>query len=99
MGKTRRQVRAALLPMVNRTVLIDPATGYMTSAAQAIFINAVNTVLDAMVAAGEISGHSTPVINQTASILQTDAVYISYSVIPVGIASEIYVTQSLSITA
>lgn len=98
-GKVRNGVRAALLPKVNKTVLINPATGYMAAASQTEFINAVTTVLDAMVTAGEISGYSTPVITQTASLLQTDSVYISFSVVPVGIASAIYVTEGLSLTA
>ena len=98
-GKVRRGVRAALLPKVNKTVLIDPATGHMQAAARTDFINAVTTVLDAMVTAGEISGYTVPVITETASLLQTDSVYISFSVVPVGIASAIYVTEGLSLTA
>lgn len=98
-GKVRRMVRAALLPKVNKTVLVNPANGFLAASAQADFVNTVSDVLGAMVTAGEISGYTTPVINQTASILKTDAVYINFSVVPVGTASAIYVTEGLSLTA
>ena len=98
-SKVRRGVRAALLPKVNKTVLIDPATGHMQAAARTDLINAVTTVLNAMVAAGEISGYTAPVITETASLLQTDSVYISFSVVPIGVTSAIYVTEGLSLTA
>lgn len=97
-GKVRRLVRAAILPMVNKTVAIDPSTGLMSSAAQAGFVNAVRDVLQTMTTNLEISGATIPTITQTASLLQTDQVYISFSVVPVGVSKAIFVSESLSLS-
>ena len=92
-NKSRRGVRRALLRYVNSPVKIDPATGYLAATQVAIYFNSVKTVLDDMVANSEVSGIGAISIPVTQNILQTDRLNISYTLVPIGTAKEIRVTE------
>ncbi|MDR1119461.1 MAG: DUF2586 family protein [Dysgonamonadaceae bacterium] len=95
-NKSRRSVRATLLPYVNSPIKVDPATGYLSSAQSVIFSNLVSDILQSMVNAEEISGFTVKVpANQ--NVLQTDTLLIQYSLIPIGTAKAINVTESLAV--
>ncbi len=92
-NKSRRNVRKALLPYVNSPIKVDPATGQLSSATITIFTNLITDVLNAMVAAEEVSGIGSVVVPANQNILKNDQLIISYSLIPLGTAKEIKVTQ------
>lgn len=97
MHKSRRVVRRALLPKVNSNVEVDASTGYLSASAVAEFQNIVIEALDAnMVEPGtskpQISGR-TCTIDSEQNVLDTDAIDISYSLVPLGIAGAINVTE------
>lgn len=95
-NKSRRNVRTVLLPYVNSPIKVDPSTGYLSSAQSTIFNNLVTDVLQAMQDAEEISGFSVTIpANQ--NVLQNDALQIKYSLIPMGTAKSINVTEGLAI--
>jgi hypothetical protein len=95
-NKSRRAVRSALLPYVNSPLKVDPSTGYLSSAQSTIFSNLVTDILQAMVNAEEISWQSVSIpANQ--NILKNDTLLIKYTLIPIGNAKEIHVTEGLSI--
>jgi hypothetical protein len=94
--KSRRAVRTVLLPYVNSPIKVDPATGYLSSAQSTVFSNLVTDILQAMVNAEEISGFSVKIpANQ--NVLKNDTLLIQYSLIPIGTAKRIEVTEGLSI--
>lgn len=95
-NKSRRSVRNTLLPYVNSPIKVDPATGYLSAAQRTIFENKVGDVLKAMETAEEISGYSVSVpTNQ--NVLTNDTVIIKYTIVPIGTATTIEVTEGLSI--
>jgi hypothetical protein len=95
-NKSRRLVRTALLPYVNSPIKVDPATGYLSTAQATIFSNIVSNILQAMADAEEISGFSVKVpANQ--NVLKNDTLLIQYTLIPIGTAKEIRVTEGLAI--
>lgn len=93
MNKSRRNVRTALLPYVNSPIKVDPATGHLSAAQIAIFTNLVTDVLQAMVDAEEISGIGNVVVPANQNILQNDKLIISYTMVPMGNAKVIEVTE------
>lgn len=95
-NKSRRSVRASLLPYVNAPMKVDPSTGYLSSAQITIFKNLVTDILQAMVDAEEISGFSVTIpTNQ--NILKDDTLKIQYTLIPVGTSKQIKVTEGLAV--
>jgi hypothetical protein len=95
-NKSRRSVRNALLPYVNSPIKVDPSTGYLSAAQRTIFENKVSDILKAMETAEEISGYSVSVpTNQ--NVLTNDTVIIKYTIVPIGTATTIEVTEGLSI--
>lgn len=92
-NKSRRKVRQALLPYVNSPIKVDPTTGQLSSAVITIFTNLITDVLNAMVSAEEVSGIGSVVVPANQNILQNDQLVISYSLIPLGAAKHIKVTQ------
>ena len=95
-NKSRRSVRNALLPYVNSPIKVDPSTGYLSAAQRTIFENKVGDILKAMETAEEISGYSVSVpTNQ--NVLTNDTVIIKYTIVPIGTATTIEVTEGLSI--
>lgn len=97
MHKSRRVVRRALLPRVNDNVEVDTATGQLSASVITEFQNIVISALDInMVEPGttrpQVSGR-TCTIDPAQNILETDAIEIDYSLVPMGITGEIKVTE------
>lgn len=94
-NKSRRSVRAALLPYVNSPIKVNPATGNLSAAQITVFTNLVTDILNAMVAAEEISGIGKVTIPANQNILKNDTLIIQYSMVPIGTAKTIQVTEGL----
>lgn len=102
MHKSRRVVRMALLPYVNDDVEVDTSTGQLSSAVVTSFQNIVLSALDDnMVEPGttvpQISGR-TCAIDSTQNVLDNDQLLISYSLVPRGLTSAIFVTEGFTST-
>lgn len=97
-NKSRRQVRAALLPYVNSPLLVNPSTGYLAASKITAFKTLIGDLLAKMQAAQEISGYAVT-IDSTQNVLVDDTLRISYVIVPVGVATRIYVEEGLSLTA
>lgn len=96
-NKSRRAVRAVLLPYVNSPLKVDPSTGYLSSAKITMFQNLVSDVLDTMETNEEISGYSVT-IDKSQNVLKNDKLIIQYSLVPVGVATTIEVEEGLALT-
>ena len=97
-NKSRRGVRAALLPYVNSPIKIDPATGTLSASQITVFENLVRDVLNAMVSANEIAGIGSVSIPAGQNILKNDVLKIRYTIIPLGKSKRIEVTEGLVIS-
>lgn len=98
-NKSRRNVRAALLPYVNAKLKLDPSTGALSTAQITIFTNAVSDVLTAMESAEEISGKGAINIPANQNILQNDKLRLSYKIVPMGTSKEIIVEEGLALNS
>ena len=97
-NKSRRAVRAALLPYVNSPLLVNPATGFLAPSKISAFKTLIGDILAKMQTAQEISGYAVNIYaNQ--NVLIDDTLRISYVIVPVGVATKIYVEEGLSLTA
>ena len=96
-NKSRRSVRAALLPYVNSPIKVDPATGYLSTAQITVFTNLITDILNAMVAAEEISGIGAVTIPANQNILQNDTLIIQYTMVPIGTSKKIKLTEGLTL--
>jgi hypothetical protein len=95
-NKSRRAVRSVLLPYVNSPIKVDPTTGFLSAGQNTVFSNLVKDVLQAMTTLGEISGFSVNIpANQ--NVLQSDTLIINYTIIPIGTAKHIKVTEGLAL--
>lgn len=97
-NKSRRAVRAALLPYVNSPLMVNPATGFLAPAKITAFKTLIGDILAKMQAAQEISGYAVN-IDANQNVLINDTLKISYVIVPVGVAVKIYVEEGLSLTA
>lgn len=97
-NKSRRAVREALLPYVNSPLMVNPATGFLAASKISAFKTLIGDILAKMQAAGEISGYAVT-INANQNVLVNDTLIISYVIVPVGVATKIYVEEGLSLTA
>ncbi len=97
-NKSRRAVRSALLPYVNSPLLVNPATGYLAPSKIAAFTTLVGDILAKMQASQEISGYGVT-IDPNQNVLIDDSLRISYVLVPVGVATKIYVEEGFSLTA
>lgn len=97
-NKSRRLVREALLPYVNSPVKVDPATGQLASAQITIYNNLITSVLQAMETAEEISGIGVVNVPANQNILVNKKLIFSYTLIPLGCAEFIEVTEGLAIS-
>ena len=97
-NKSRRAVRAALLPYVNSPLMVNPTTGYLAPSKISAFKTIIGDILAQMQSAQEISGYAVT-INPNQNVLVDDTLRISYVIIPVGVATKIYVEEGLSLTA
>jgi hypothetical protein len=96
-NKSRRAVREALLPYVNAPLMVNPATGYLAASKITAFKTLIGEILNKMKSAGEISGYAVN-IDPAQNILVNDTLIISYVIVPVGVATKIYVEEGLSLT-
>jgi hypothetical protein len=96
-NKSRRAVREALLPYVNAPLMVNPATGYLAASKITAFKTLIGDVLNKMKSAGEISGYAVN-IDPSQNVLVNDTLIISYVIVPVGVATKIYVEEGLSLT-
>lgn len=96
-NKSRRAVRAALLPYVNSPLLVNPTTGYLAPAKITAFRTLVGEILVKMEADQEISGYAVT-IDPNQNVLVNDTLKISYVLVPVGVATRILVEEGLSLT-
>lgn len=97
-NKSRRAVRAALLPYVNSPLLVNPATGFLAPSKISAFKTLIGDILAKMRTAQEISGYAVN-IDANQNVLIDDTLRISYVIVPVGVATKIYVEEGLSLTA
>lgn len=97
-NKSRRLVRKALLPYVNSPVKIDPATGSLSAAQITIYKNLVSDALLYMDTHSEISSVGAITIPANQNILKTKTLILKYSLVPLGCAENIEVTEGLAIT-
>lgn len=97
-NKSRRGVRQALLPYVNSPLKIDPATGQLSSAQITVFKNLVEDVLKQMVNAEEISGIGQVVIPANQNVLKNDKLILKYTLVPMGTAKTIEVTEGFAVS-
>ena len=97
-NKSRRAVRAALLPYVNSPLLVNPATGFLAPSKISAFKTLIGDILAKMQTAQEISGYAVN-IDPNQNVLIDDTLRISYVIVPVGVATKIYVEEGLSLTA
>jgi hypothetical protein len=96
-NKSRRAVREALLPYVNSPLMVNPATGFLAPSKITAFKTLIGDILNRMKAAQEISGYSV-IIDPNQNVLVNDTLTISYFIVPVGVATKIYVEEGLSLT-
>lgn len=96
-NKSRRAVREVLLPYVNSPLLVNPATGFLAASKITAFKTLVGDVLAKMKTAGEISGYAVN-IDANQNVLVDDTLRIGYVLVPVGVATKIYVEEGLSLT-
>lgn len=97
-NKSRRAVRAALLPHVNSPLMVNPSTGFLAPSKITAFKTLVGDILAKMQSAQEISGYAVT-IDANQNVLVDDTLRISYVIVPVGVAVRIYVEEGLSLTA
>jgi len=96
-NKSRRAVREVLLPYVNSPLMVNPATGYLAASKIASFRTLVGDTLAKMQGDQEISGYKVT-IDARQNVLENDTLRISYVIVPVGVATRIYVEEGLSLT-
>lgn len=97
-NKSRRGVRAALLPYVNCPLKLDPATGQLSAAQTTVFKNLVEDVVGQMVNAEEISAVAGVIIPPNQNILKNDKLVLKYTLIPMGTAQTIDVTEGFAVS-
>ena len=79
-------------------MLVNPSTGYLAASKITAFKTLIGDILAKMQAAQEISGYAVT-IDPNQNVLVTDTLKISYVIVPVGVATKIYVEEGLSLTA
>lgn len=97
-NKSRRLIRMALLPYVNSPIKVDPSSGNLSSAQVTVFKNIITDILTEMTSAEEISGIGSVEVPADQNILVTKKLVLSYSIIPMGCAESIEVTEGLAVS-
>ena len=95
MNKARRNIRIALLPYVNSSLLVNQTTGALTAAQVTTISNSMDTPLLAMKNAGEISNYKVAVDNTT-NLLKEDTVFVSYTITPMGTSETLEGTEAFN---
>ena len=93
--KSRRVVRASLLPTIQQPLYVNPENGQLSAGTIAQFKAIVHQQLQVMQSAAEISGFSIT-IDPTQDVLTSDTVKINYRLIPVGVAKQIDIEIGLA---
>ncbi len=99
--KSRRVVRAALLPYVNAPFEVETDTGTLTSSDITLFTNLVTDALDNYMVepanpnVPQISGREV-LIDEDQNVLETDQLLIEYYLLPIGCTASIYVTEGFT---
>jgi hypothetical protein len=96
MDKSERLVYTALLPKLNSPITLN-ADGTMTANTINIFKSEVIGALDVMLRAGEISAFSVE-IDPAQDVLQTSTIEVTYFIVPIGVAREIEVNNSFTVS-
>ncbi|GAK36533.1 hypothetical protein JCM15093_1703 [Bacteroides graminisolvens DSM 19988 = JCM 15093] len=78
--------------------MVNPATGFLAPSKISAFKTLIGDILAKMQAAQEISGYAVN-IDANQNVLIDDTLRISYVIVPVGVATKIYVEEGLSLTA
>lgn len=78
--------------------MVNPATGFLAPSKISAFKTLIGDILGKMQAAQEISGYAVT-IDANQNVLIDDTLRISYVIVPVGVATKIYVEEGLSLTA
>ena len=82
---------------MNAPLLVNPATGFLAPSKITAFKTLIGDILNKMKTAQEISGYAVN-INPNQNVLVNDTLIISYVIVPVGVATKIYVEEGLSLT-
>lgn len=98
-NKSRRSVRTALLPYVNSPIKVNRSNGQLSAAQITVFTNLISDILTAMTDAEEISGMGKITIPAAQNILKNDKLVIQYTIVPLGCAKDIEVTEGLVLSA
>lgn len=97
-NKSRRTVRTALLPYVNSPLKVNASDGLLSAAQRTVFSNIVEDILTAMADADEISAMGTVNVPSDQNVLVNKKLILSYTIIPLGCAESIEVTEGLAIS-
>ena len=84
---------------MNSPIKVDPSTGRLSTAQITVFSNLITDILNAMRDAEEISGIGQVTIPADQNILKNDRLIIQYTMVPIGTAKEIKVTEGLVLSA
>lgn len=95
--KSRRNMRATLLPFLNQDISINATTGRISVAQIKIYKQAVANVLQAMQDNDEISGFKIT-IDPTQNVLINDTLMIVYGIVPKGKSSQIEVSEGFTVS-
>lgn len=94
--KAARQLRTALLPLLNSKLFVDPQSGELTYAAINTFQTAGEKPLRDMETAQELSGYQLS-IDPNQNVLATSKVIVVATIIPVGVAKNIEVPLAFAV--
>ncbi|MCD8080671.1 MAG: DUF2586 family protein [Bacteroides sp.] len=96
-NKSHRAVQEVLLLYVNAPLMVNPATGILAASKIASSRTLVGDTIAKMQADQEISEYAVK-IDANQNVLVSDTLRISYVIVPVGVATRIYVEEGLSLT-
>lgn len=95
--KAARVSYTTLLPFLSSPVLLDPASGNLSTSSIITFTAALNTQFDAMQSAIEISGYNVT-IDPKQNLLVTKNLEITVVIVPVGTADQITVNLGFALS-
>lgn len=78
--------------------MVNPSTGFLAPTKITAIKTLISDILVEMQTSQEISGYAVS-IDPNQNVLVTDSLNISYVIVPVGVATGIYVEEGLSFTA
>lgn len=90
MDKATRGIRTNLLPQLNAPLYVDPSTGKLSANTVAFLENEASKALEAMEAAGELSGYKAE-IDPNQNVLATSEVEVQIKNVPVGVMRKVKV--------